>query len=141
MIHRFGDSTSADHALGLRIALSETRMMTVTRPWAGSLLLAATLLAGTAEAQTPPGQAQATDQIYRDLMGRSPNAPGTLPPPPVNATPGQDARREQQIFREETGRSPNAPGRATPPSASGTVGQDARREEQILRELTNPAPR
>lgn len=115
-------------------------MMTVTRPWAASLLLAATLLAGAAQAQTPPGQAQATDQIYRELMGRSPNAPGTLPPPALNATPGQDARNEAQIFREETGRAQNAPSRATPPPPSGTIGQDARREEQILRELTNPPP-
>jgi hypothetical protein len=115
-------------------------MSSVTRPWAGSLLLAATLLAGTVHAQTPPSQAQATDQIYRELMGRSPNAPGNLPPPALNATPGQDAQREAQIFREESGRSQNAPSTATPPPASGTVGQDARREEQILRELTNPAP-
>ena len=119
-------------------------MMTVTRPWAGrSLLLALTLLAGGVQAQNAPRQseAQATDQIYRELMGQSPNAPGTLPPPTTSATPGQDARREQQIFREETGRSQSAPSRVTPPPPSGTVGQDARREEQILRELTNPAPR
>lgn len=117
-------------------------MLTVTRPWAGRLLLlAVTLLAGAAQAQPqmPRGEAQATDQIYRELMGRSPNAPGVLPPPSLNATPGQDARREAEIFREETGRSQSAPSRATPPPASGTVGQDARREEQILRELSNPA--
>jgi hypothetical protein len=114
-------------------------MMTVTRPWAGSLLLAATLLAGAAQAQNAPGQGQAVDQIYRELMGQSPSAPGALPPPATSATPGQDARREAQIFREETGRGQNAPTSATPPPPSGTVGQDARREEQILRELTNPA--
>jgi hypothetical protein len=117
-------------------------MLTVTRPGAGRLLLlTVTLLAGAAEAQTPPrqNQGQAVDQIYRELMGQSPNAPGTLPPPALNATPGQDARREAEIFREETGRSQSAPSRATPPPASGSVAQDARREEQILRELNNPA--
>ncbi|MBS7789121.1 hypothetical protein KTR66_03890 [Roseococcus sp. SDR] len=113
-------------------------MITVTRPRASHLLLLGiTLLAGAAQAQQ--NQGQAVDQIYRELMGQSPNAPGTLPPPSLNATPGQDARREAELFREETGRSQSAPSRATPPPASGTVSQDARREEQILRELTNPA--
>jgi hypothetical protein len=113
-------------------------MNTVTRPRAPHLLLLGlALLAVPAQAQQ--NQGQAVDQIYRELMGQSPNAPGTLPPPAMNATPGQDARREAQIFREETGRSQNAPSSATPPPASGTVSQDARREEQILRELTNPA--
>lgn len=108
------------------------------------LTLGGTLLTCGASAQTSPGseraQSQAVDQIFRDLMGQSPNAPGTLPPPATSQTPGQDARNEAQIFREMTGRNPNTPGTAAPPAPSGSAAQDARREEQILRELTNPGP-
>ncbi|MBX9751793.1 MAG: hypothetical protein K5Q68_19545 [Roseococcus sp.] len=65
-------------------------------------------------------EAQGEGQIYRELLGQNPNAPGRATPPPASATPGQDAR-------------------VTPPPPSGTPGQDARATDQILRELTPPS--
>lgn len=45
-------------------------------------------------------EAQAEDQIYRELLGQNPNAPGAARPPAPARTPGQDARATDQIFRE-----------------------------------------
>lgn len=65
-------------------------------------------------APTPEQQrreAQTTDQLFRELTGRNPNAPSDATPPPPSRTPGQDARATDQLYRELLGRNPNAPGR------------------------------
>ena len=84
-------------------------------------------------------ETQAEDQIYRQLLGQNPNAPGRATPPPASATPGQDARATDQIFQQLMGQNPNSSGAVTPPPPSGTPGQDARATDQILRELTTPS--
>ncbi|UPY39095.1 hypothetical protein [Sediminicoccus sp. KRV36] len=53
-------------------------------------------------------EAQAEDQIYRQLLGQNPNAPSAATPPPPMNTPGQDARATDQILRELTAPSPGA---------------------------------
>lgn len=60
-------------------------------------------------AETQQQQNQVVDQIYRELTGRNPAAPGAAAPPGPAAPPGQAARTEGQLMRELTQPVPNVP--------------------------------
>ncbi len=61
------------------------------------------------QAGTQQQQNQAVDQIYRELTGRNPAAPGAAAPPGPAAPSGRAARTEGQLMREPTQPVPNVP--------------------------------
>ena len=91
-----------------------------------------------------PGQSatqqQTVDQLYRELMGNSTNAPTGPAALPGLGNPRQEAREEDRLYRELMGSSPSAPVGPVPLPGLGNPRPEARTEDRLYRELMGSNP-